>query len=92
MHKSCFVGSCILKQHSPINTDASLEGWVASMGNVSTGKAWLPDEKLIHINVLELQTILLALKSFVKASDQHIQLLSDNTTSFHFINTTGISH
>ena len=62
------------------------------MGNVSTGEAWLPDEKLILINVLELKAILLALKSFVKASDQHIQLLSDNTTSFHFINTTGISY
>ena len=47
-----------------IYTDASLEGWGASMGNVSTGGAWLPDEKLMHINVLELKAILLALKSF----------------------------
>ena len=28
-----------------IYTDASLEGWGASMGNVFTGGAWLPDEK-----------------------------------------------
>ena len=47
-----------------IYTDASLECWGASMGNVSTGGAWLPDEKLMHINVLELKAILLALKSF----------------------------
>ena len=49
-----------------IYTDDSLEGWGASMGNVSTGQAWLPDEKLMHINVLELRAILLALKSFAK--------------------------
>ena len=54
-----------------IYTDASLEGWGASMGNLSTGGAWLPDEKLMHINVLELKEILLALKSFVKTSHKH---------------------
>ena len=30
--------------------DASLEGWGASMGNVSTGGAWLPGEKLMPLN------------------------------------------
>ena len=30
--------------------DASLEGWGASMGNVSTGGAWLPGEKLMPFN------------------------------------------
>ena len=43
-----------------IYADALLEGWGASMGNVSTGGAWLPDDKLMHINVLELKAILLA--------------------------------
>ena len=28
------------------------------MSNVSTGGAWLPNEKLIYINVLELKAIL----------------------------------
>ena len=37
-----------------------------SRGNVSIGGAWLPDEKVMHTNVLELKAILLALKSFVK--------------------------
>ena len=36
-------------------TNASPEGWGASMGNVPTGGACLPDEKLMHINVLELK-------------------------------------
>ena len=30
------------------------------MGNVSTGKVRLPDEKLMRINVLELMAVLLA--------------------------------
>ena len=44
-----------------IYTDASLEGWGCSMGNVSTGGAWLSFEKLMHINVSELKAILLAI-------------------------------
>ena len=75
-----------------IYTDASLEGWGASMGNVSTGGAWHPDEKLMHINVLELKAILLALKSFVKTSREHIKIMSDNTTAIHCINKMGTSH
>ena len=45
-----------------IYTDASLESWGASLGNMSTGGPWLPDKKLMQINVLELKAILLALK------------------------------
>ena len=44
-----------------IYIDALLEGLGASMCNASRGGAWLPDEKLMHINVLELKVILLAL-------------------------------
>ena len=35
-----------------IYTDASLEGWSAFMGNVSTGGAWLPDEQLTTLMFL----------------------------------------
>ena len=49
------------------------------MSNLSTGGAWLPDEKLMHTNVLELKAILLALKSFVKTSHKHIKIMSDSS-------------
>ena len=62
------------------------------MGSVSTGEARLPDEKLMHINVLELKAILPALKSFVKTSHKHIKIISDNTTAIHYINKMGASH
>ena len=75
-----------------IYADASLEGWGASMGNVSTGGAWLPDEKLMQINVLELMAILLALKSIVKTSHKHIKIMSDNTAAIHCIKKMGTSH
>ena len=71
-----------------IYTYASLEGWVTSMDNASTGKVWLPDEKLMRINVLELMAVLLALKSFAKKSHKHIKIISDNTTAIHRINKT----
>ena len=75
-----------------IYTDASLEGWGASMGNVSRGGAWLSYGKLTHINVLELKTILLALKSFVKTSHKHIRIMSDSTKEIHRINKMRTSH
>ena len=56
-----------------VYTDASLEGWGGSIGKISTRGTWLPDEKLMHINVLQLKAILLALKSFVKTSPKHVK-------------------
>ena len=75
-----------------VYTDASLDVWGASMCKVSTGRAWLLDEKLMHINVLELKTILLALKSFVKTSHKDVKIMYDNTTAVHCINEMGTSH
>ena len=51
-----------------IYKDPSLEGCVVSMGNVSKSVAWLPDEKLIQINVsfLELKVFSLALTHLIK--------------------------
>ena len=75
-----------------IYTDTSLEGWGTSMGNVYTGGACFPDEKLMHINVLELKAILLALKPFVKTSHKHIKIMSGNTTAIHCSNKMETSH
>ena len=75
-----------------IYINASLEDCGASVGNISTGGEWLPDEKLIHINVLELKAILLVLKSFVKTSHKHIKIMPDNTTAIYCITKMGTSH
>ena len=70
--------------------DISLEGYGASMGNISTGWVWPPDEKLMHINVLELKATLLAPKSFAKAG--HKQYRSDNTIAIHCIKKMQATH
>ena len=75
-----------------IYSDPSLEGWGAFMGNVSTGGAWLTDEKLMNINILELKSVLPALKSFVKTSHKHIKIMSDNSTAIHCISKMGTSN
>ena len=56
------------------------------------GGAWLPTEKLMHINVLKLKAILLALTSFAKTSQKHTKIMSGNTTEIHCINKMGTSH
>ena len=75
-----------------IYTDVSLEGWGASYGNTPTGGAWLPDEKRLHINVLELKAIFLALKAFIKTKNEHVKIMCDNTTAISCINKMGTSH
>ena len=54
-----------------IYTDASLEGWCASIGKCIHRWAQLPDDKLMNINALETRAILLILKSFVKTITKH---------------------
>ena len=47
---------------------------------------WLSDEKLMHINALELKAILIAQKTFVKASHKHIKVIFENTIAIQCIN------
>ena len=68
-----------------IYTDTSLEGWGASYGNTPTGAAWFPDEKRLHLNVLELKATFLALKVFIKTKNEHIKIMCDNTTAISCI-------
>jgi hypothetical protein len=73
-----------------ITTDASLEGWGAHSGGVSTGGRWKDSERTDHINVLELRAILLALQAFANhVGTGFIQLFSDNTTAIAYVNKLG---
>ncbi|MPC80794.1 hypothetical protein E2C01_075387 [Portunus trituberculatus] len=69
-------------------SDACLTGWGATLGDAKTGH-WAhvePD----HINVLELKTILLGLKSLCKDyKDTHIRLRSDNSKAVACIDRGG---
>ena len=73
-----------------IYTDASESGWGAHDGINSIGERWSDDKIHYHINVLELLSIELALKAFLKDSNKkHVRIFSDNTTAVAYINKQG---
>ena len=80
--------------HSPpgitTQSDASLEGWGAVRGEISTGGRWTHEETQRHINYLELLAAFYALKSLCHDSkDVHILMQIDNTTAVAYINNMG---
>jgi len=73
-----------------IYSDASLSGWGASCGNVSTGGLWTVNHLNWHINDLELQAAFYALKCFAAdLYDCSVLLRMDNTTAISYINRFG---
>lgn len=76
-----------------ITTDASLEGWGAVEtfdGNIKANGRWNQEEKVYHINYLELLAILYALKALCKDKNSlHVQILTDNTSAVAHINNMG---
>ena len=88
----------IHKQINKINTpnvthhlyvDASMIGWGAVLGESSTHGHWDQNE-VDHINILELKSILLALKSLCKdLHGSHIRIHTDNTTALMCIQKRG---
>ena len=52
------------KHSTLIFTDASSQGWGAHLENMTVSGNWTDQEKLLHINVLELKAVFLALKAF----------------------------
>ena len=73
-----------------IDTDASLLGWGAIFNDQKTGGRWSAEESRMHINVLELEAIKFAIKSFFcKESNIHVRIRCDNTTAVSYINKMG---
>ena len=73
-----------------IETDASLLGWGAVIGQNKIGGRWTGLEQQNHINYLEMIAIWFALKSFKdEVPNRHVKILSDNTTAVSYINNMG---
>ena len=53
-----------------IFTDASNQGWGAHLENLTVNGNWTDQEKLLHINVLELKAVFLALKKLSKQNSR----------------------
>ena len=82
------------KDHSiQLFTDASNEGWGAHLEQSSTQGLWSPQEKGLHINVLELKAVFLALRRFKdQCQDQTMLVATDNSTVVAYINKQGGTH
>ena len=70
------------KDHSiHVFTDASNEGWGTHLDQSSTKGLWSPQEKRLHINVLELKAVSLALRHFKdQCQEQTVLVATDNST------------
>ncbi|KAM4748709.1 uncharacterized protein WCC33_006088 [Rhinophrynus dorsalis] len=73
-----------------IESDASLVGWGARRGLVSTGGRWSLDERDLHINYLELLAGSFALKSLAgDRVDCCVLLRMDNVSAVRYVNRLG---
>nr|XP_056702553.1 UPF0606 protein KIAA1549 homolog [Euleptes europaea] len=71
-------------------TDASLEGWGATLSRHMTQGRWSPAEKKLHINLLEMRAVRLALLKFSSVlQGHHVLVRTDNTTTKAHINKQG---
>ncbi|KAM8975733.1 LOW QUALITY PROTEIN: uncharacterized protein RCH25_020573 [Pelodytes ibericus] len=73
-----------------VESDASLLGWGAQCGTLSTGGCWSLQESNLHINCLELLAREFAVRSFARTSRNcSILLRLDNTAAVRYINHLG---
>lgn len=76
--------------HMEIFTDASTTGWGTACGNDTASGVWSQEERVKHINELELLAAFFGLKIFAKnLKDRQILLRVDNTTAISYINRMG---
>ena len=75
------------KEQETIFSDASKKGWGAHLGPLEIGGRWCLEERIQHINVLELQAAFLAIKALLPKIDKpHVQFAIDNQTAVTYIN------
>lgn len=75
-----------------IKTDASLLGWGATYDheNIEIGGRLKKEEKINHINYLEMLAIYFGLRSFENLiQNKYVRILSVNTTAISYINNMG---
>ena len=66
------------------------DGGGATSQDVIIGGLWIGEEKLLHINQLELKAAFLALQAFSKGlMKKHVLLQLDNKTAMAYINKMG---
>ena len=71
-------------------SDASSSGWGAHLLDQNVSGVWSDQEKLLHINLLEMKALLLGLQAFQDdVSGRHVTAMCDNSTVVAYVNKQG---
>ena len=71
-------------------SDASSSGWGARLLDQNVSGVWSDQEKLLHINLLEMKALFLGLQAFQEdVSGHHVTSLCDNSTVVAYVNKQG---
>ena len=71
-------------------TDASSLGWGAQLGSHSTQGQWSASQRLCHINVLEMQAVIYAVRDFLPHLRYRVvRLMCDNAVTVAYIKNEG---
>ena len=71
-------------------TDASRSGWGARLGSHSTQGQWSASQRLCHINVLEMQAVIYAVRDFLPHLRYRVvRLMCDNAVTVAYIKNEG---
>ena len=73
-----------------IYTDASMTGWGGHWNKVEVSGTWTEEEKVLHINVLEMKAVIRTITAFQnQLRNKTVLLASDNTTVIAYIRKQG---
>ena len=70
-------------------SDASCSGWGAHLLNQHVSGVWSDQEKLLHINLLEMKALFLGLQAFRDVISHHVTAMCDNSTVVAYVNKQG---
>ena len=71
-------------------SDASLSGWGAHLLDQNVSGVWSDQEKLLHINLLEMKALFLGLQAFQEdVIGHHVTAMCDNSTVVAYVNKQG---
>ena len=71
-------------------SDASLSGWGAHLLDQNVSGVWSDQEKLLHINLLEMKALFLGLQAFQEeVAGHHVTVMCDNSTVVAYVNKRG---
>ena len=71
-------------------SDASSSGWGAHLLDQNVSGVWSAQEKLLHINLLEMKALFLGLQAFQEVlAGHHVTAMCDNSTVVAYVNKQG---